>query len=244
MTVRGPIRVVAFTWIALALAAVHADERQNPAPVDRAASGSGDAGAEAGYRGLFDGSDMSQWEGAGGPAEACWKIEDGVLVGLAKKGPWLRSLEEYGDFNLRLEYRVEHAANSGVYVRVPADGTHHRETTAQPPAGFEVQIIDDSARKYGSLKDYQFCGAVYGLAGPASRLSRPAGEWNSLEINCLGNRITVVHNGVKIVDITPESHPLIELRQQRGYLGLQNHGGGVGFRNIRVGPPLQSSSAE
>jgi hypothetical protein len=225
------IRIAAFMLICFASAAIH----------ERAA---GDAKLEDGYRALFDGHDLSQWEGADGPADACWKIEDDVLIGLEQKGPWLRSREEFGDFNLRLDYRVDPGANSGVYVRVPADGNHHRDTTTEPPAGFEVQVIDDSARKYGKLKDYQFCGSVYDLAGPKTRVSRPPGEWNSLEINCLGNHVVVVHNDVKIVDVTPTSHPLVNLRQRQGYLGLQNHGGGVSFRNIRIGPPREPASAE
>ena len=194
---------------------------------------------EAGDRVLFDGRDMSQWEGAGAPAETCWRVDGDNLVGLPEKGPWLRSREQYADFNLKLEYQVEPGANSGVYVRVPPDGEHHRQTSADPPAGFEVQIIDDTARKYDKLKDYQYCASVYDLAGATHRVGKPAGEWNTLEINCVGSHTTVTHNGTQVVNLTPESHPLIVLRQPKGYIGLQNHGGGVRFRNIRIGPPRE-----
>lgn len=195
------------------------------------------------HRSLFDARSLAHWEGAGQPAEVCWEVQDGELVCTKKKGPWLRSLEQYGDFNLRLEYQVAPGGNSGVFVRVPANGNHHRDREDQPPAGFEVQILDDSARKHARLKDYQYSGGVYDIAGPVHRVSNPPGEWNTLEINCQGQNITTVHNGVVIVEVTPERFPAIELRSLRGYLGLQNHGGAVRFRNLRIGPPMELSPA-
>jgi hypothetical protein len=194
---------------------------------------------ELGHRPLFNGTDLAHWEGADKPADLCWRIEDGLLHGTRSKGPWLRSREQFDDFNLRLEYRVEPGANSGVYVRVPADGNHHREDETKPPAGFEVQIVDDAAPKHANLKDYQYSASVYDIAGASPRVSRAPGEWNTLEINCEGHRVCHTHNGVRVVDAAPDSHPLIALRQLKGHLGLQNHGGGVAFRNIRIGPPLK-----
>jgi hypothetical protein len=136
---------------------------------------------------------------------------------------------------------VEEGANSGVYVRVPENGNHHRDDESQPPAGFEVQILDDAARKHANLKPYQFSGSVYDIAGASPKVSKPPGEWNSLEINCHGQNITTVHNGQVIVRVTPETHPLIQLRSTTGYLGLQNHGGGVSFKNLRIGPAIEGS---
>ena len=196
------------------------------------------------HRSLLDGKSLAHWEGAGQPAEVCWEVQEGELVCTQTKGPWLRSMEEYGDFNLRLEYCVEPGGNSGVFVRVPRDGKHHRDDESQPPAGFEVQILDDSAAKHSRLKDYQYSGGVYDIAGPVRRVSKQPGEWNSLEINCDGHHITTAHNGVVIVDVTPEQHPSITLRQLRGYLGLQNHGGAVRFRNIRIGGPMDLPPAD
>src|SRR5204863_1427947 len=78
-----------------------------------------------GYRPLFDGQSRAGWEGAGLPAEKCWKVEDGTIVCTGEKGPWLRSKEQFDDFNLRLEYKLKPGGNSGVYIRVPEDGNHH-----------------------------------------------------------------------------------------------------------------------
>jgi hypothetical protein len=193
---------------------------------------------ELGHRSLFDGTSLSGWVGGGEPAEKCWVVKDGALVCTGAKGPWLRSDEQFEDFNLRLEYQVSAGGNSGVYVRVPEDGNHHRENDAAPPAGFEVQVLDDHATQYRELKDFQYSGSVYDIAGAKPRNTRRAGEWNTLEINCRGQHVTVSQNGAVVVDLTEETHPLIKLRQRKGYLGLQNHSTEVKFRNVRVGPAL------
>lgn len=198
---------------------------------------------ELGYRSLFNGKDLAGWDGAAlngtpEPAEKCWRVHEGLLQCTGAAGPWIRSQEEFDDFNLRFDYQVSAEGNSGVYVRVPVDGNHHRENEQAPPAGFEVQVLDDAAPKYKDLKDYQFSGSVYDIAGATQHVSKPAGEWNTLEINARGQDITVTHNGVIVVDLSEEKFPLIKLRQKKGFLGLQNHSTLVAFRHLRIGPPL------
>jgi hypothetical protein len=193
---------------------------------------------ELGFRSLFNGKDLAGWDGAGEPKEKCWQVRDGLLECTGAAGPWLRSATEFDDFNLRLEYLVSPEGNSGVYVRVPSDGNHHRENDEAPPAGFEVQILDDAAPKYSELKDYQFSGSVYDIAGASRHVSKPAGQWNTLEINARGQHIAVTHNGLVVVDLDEDEFPLIKLRQKKGFLGLQNHSTLVKFRNLRIGPPL------
>lgn len=194
---------------------------------------------ELGHQSLFDGKDLTGWEGAGEAADKCWEVQDGILICTGKKGPWLRSAQEYGDFNLRLDYQVSAGGNSGVYVRVPKDGNHHRDNDTLPPAGFEVQMLDDAAEQYKDLKDYQFSASVYDIAGANPRNSKPHGQWNSLEIDCQQGLIKTIHNGKTVVQVTPETHPFSKLRQQKGFLGLQNHSTLVKFRNIRVGASTQ-----
>lgn len=194
---------------------------------------------ELGYRSLFNGRDLTGWEGADGPSEACWSVEDGLLVCSGKKGPWLRSHDQFGDFNLRLEYRLSTGGNSGVYVRVPTDGNHHRENESAPAAGFEVQVLDDAAHAHFKLKDYQYSASIYDIAGANPRVTRPPGEWNSLEINCHGPRVTTWHNGYQVTDVSASESPVLALRQLSGYLGLQNHSTVVKFRAIRIGPAVE-----
>jgi hypothetical protein len=194
---------------------------------------------ELGYASLFNGLDMTGWEGAIGQADECWSVSNGLLTCSGKKGPWLRSLLEYGDFDFRLDYRVSSGGNSGIYVRVPKDGNHHRENDTQPVAGFEVQILDDTAPQHANLKDYQYSASIYDLAGAQPRNSRALGEWNSLEINCRGQQITTWHNGACVTNITADETPLLNLRSNTGFLGLQNHSTVVDFRNLRIGAAIE-----
>lgn len=200
---------------------------------------------EIGFRPLFDGNSFDGWEsGQDVPLESCWIIEHGQLVCTGAKGPWLRSKEEYGDFNLRLDYQVSPGGNSGVYVRVPKDGNHHRENDQQPPAGFEVQVLDDADPMYKTLKDFQYSASIYDFAGANPRNCKSAGQWNSLEINCRGGQVTTLHNGVMVTNISDETVPALALRLKKGYLGLQNHSTRVAFKHVRVGPALEFPAPE
>ncbi|MFO1045375.1 MAG: DUF1080 domain-containing protein [Planctomycetaceae bacterium] len=194
---------------------------------------------ELGYKSLFNGKDLAGWEGEGGDIKSCWSVEEGLLVCSGQKGPWLRSVSEYGDFDLRLEYRLSTGGNSGVYVRVPKDGNHHRENDKFPAAGFEVQILDDAAPQHLKLKDYQYSASIYDIAGANPRVSRVPGEWNTLEINCHGGRVTTWHNGYQVTDVNSTESPLLALRSVSGFLGLQNHSTVVKFRDIRIGPAIE-----
>lgn len=184
---------------------------------------------------LFNGRDLTGWEGANADAAACWKVEDGVLLCTGKRGPWLRSKSEYGDFNFRIDYKLKPGGNSGVYVRVPHGGAHRgKELSGGKPSGIEVQMLDDAAPRYRDLKPYQFSGSLYAIAAADPRVSRPAGHWNSLEIDCRGARYRIVHNGHTVVDADPKQFAELNERLLRGYLGLQNHSEEVWFRNIRI----------
>lgn len=190
---------------------------------------------ELDHQGLFNGRDLSGWEGAGQDAAKCWKVEDETLVCTGQPGPWLRSQREFGDFNLRLEYKLKPGGNSGVYVRVPFDGDHRgKELSGGKPSGIEVQVLDDADARYKDLKPYQYCGSLYAIVAASPRVGRPAGRWNTLEIDCRGADYRVVHNGAMVVDAKGEATPELKERLVRGYLGLQNHSEEVWFRNIRI----------
>jgi hypothetical protein len=194
------------------------------------------SGAGTEFQSLFNGRDLAGWTPVGSRASDDWVVRDACLVCRGKHHSWLRSSREYGDFRLALEYQVSEGANSGVYVHVPADGNHHRDHSSLPPAGFEIQILDDHASRYAGLKDYQYSASLYDIAGASPRVSKPSGAWNTLEIQCVGLRVIVIHNGIRVVDARPERFPLLALRNKRGYVGLQSHNGIVRFRNIRIEP--------
>jgi hypothetical protein len=199
---------------------------------------------ELGYTSLFNGKDLTHWVSSGGPIDDIWKAGDGVIQCLGKKGPWLRSTAEYDDYNFRLDYLAGPKCNSGVYIRVPEDGKHHRDDDTQPPAGIEIQILDDTAPEHAELKDFQYSASIYDFAGAKPHICRPLGEWNSLEINCKGQQITTWHNGLLVANVSAEENPLLALRSTKGFLGLQNHYTTVQLRNIRIGPPVDVRPAD
>ena len=188
---------------------------------------------ELDHQTMFNGRDLSGWQGAGQDAKRCWKVDQTLLVCTGDKGPWLRSETQFDDFNLRFDYRLREGGNSGVYVRVPEDGNHHGVG-----AGVEVQILDDHAERYRELKPWQYCGSVYKIAASRQKVGRTVGNWNTMEINCVGHHYQVRHNGILIVDAPLEKFPELEERRLKGFLGFQNHSEEVWFRAIRVGPPL------
>lgn len=190
-----------------------------------------EVGVEEGFVRLFDGESLQGWT----PIESApgnWKVVGGLLVTEGQGGGWLSTNAEYGDFELRLEYRLKPGGNSGVFIRAPREGLPWL-------TGMEIQILDDDADVYTSLMPAQYCGSVYGVVPAQRGRIRPAGEWNTMAIRAEGPRIEVRLNGSTVVDADltkyPESvqeHPGINRRS--GYIGLQSHSEPVEFRNVRI----------
>jgi hypothetical protein len=88
--------------------------------------------------------------------------------------------ERFGDFRLHAELRYPQGSNSGVYLR----------------GRYEVQIDDGAGKALDSLR----MGGVYGFIAPAVAAARAAGDWQTLDIELVGRRVTVVLNGTTIVD--------------------------------------------
>jgi hypothetical protein len=188
-----------------------------------------------GFVPLFNGKDLDGWKRYAGKPEA-WAVEEGLLVCRGgKEGGWLGTERDYADFVLRLEYRLKPGGNSGVYLRAPETGWISR-------AGMEVQVLDDNDPKYARLDFYQYTGSLYHVVAPTRRMTRPAGQWNEMEVRAEGRRLVVRVNGVKVVDAdldrlrqdpaVAREHP--GLARSSGKIGLQNHSDRVEFRNLRV----------
>jgi hypothetical protein len=188
----------------------------------------GEAGE--GWVSIFNGKDLTGWE-IMGPAKDAFYAEDGVLVCNGKGGEWIRYTEKLDNFVLQLEYKVTRRANSGVFLRSQEKG--HPAYT-----GFEVQILDD----YGHPANTHVSGAIYDVVAATENMSKPTGEWNKLEITCDGPKVIVALNGTKVIDINLDEFtkpigkfktPYAEL-PRTGYIGLQDHGFPLWFRNIRL----------
>jgi hypothetical protein len=183
-----------------------------------------------GFVSLFNGKDLTGWKVNEGGKQSVWGAMDGVLYVDGRGGGWLLTEKEYGDFEVRLEYKMPEHGNSGVGLRTPRKGD---------PAyvGMEIQLIDDGSWK--GLQEWQHTGAIYNVVPPTSLPGKPAGQWNKIVITAKGRQVKVVLNDVKIVDANLdehqkdfEKHP--GLKREKGHLGLQSHDGRVEFRNLFV----------
>ncbi len=183
------------------------------------------------WRSLFSGKDLTGWNAIDGPM-ASWKVEDGLLYCSGGGGGWLSTTDEFSNFEVELQFRVPPGGNSGVFLRAPHTGN---------PAfdGMEIQILDDASPEYAKLQPFQYCGSLYGIAAPATRVSKKAGEWQKMHISCNGRSVKVSLNGTQIVDANLDAHKDAEaehpgIKRTSGHIGLQNHGTRLDFKDIRV----------
>jgi hypothetical protein len=189
------------------------------------------AAAPEGFMPLFNGKDLSGWKVYKGKMDA-WGVDEGLLYVKAGGGGWLMTEKEYGDFDLRLEYRMPKMGNSGVAVRAPLEGDPAYQ-------GMEIQLLDDDNWK--GLRPAQFCGSIYDVVPPSKHVTKPAGEWNKMRITARGRKVTVELNGTEIVNADlddhkdkAKAHP--GLLRSKGHLGFQSYNYRVDFRNIYVKP--------
>lgn len=188
--------------------------------------------AADGFTSLFDGKTLTGWkvrsEKDAKPDE--WAAVDGVLK--AKAGnSWLATEKEYGDYVLKLEWRVPENGNSGVFIRVP------ELKAGQHPwvEGIEIQILDDRGPQYaGKLQPYQYSGSLYSAVAADQSAFAGAGKWNAYEITCKGDLITVVLNGKEVAKGDMSKIETLKNRPRKGIIGLQNHGTDVEFRNLQI----------
>lgn len=194
----------------------------------------------AGWRLLFDGQTTSGWRGyRQDAAPAGWQVVDGELVRTGGGGD-LITVDQFGDFELALDWKVGPGGNSGVFYRIveTAEQTYH--------TGIEMQVLDDERHADGRSR-LTSAGALYGLYPAPAGIVNPAGEWNSARILVRGNHVEHWLNGRKIVDAEMWSDDWNTrlaaskftqwpgfAKSARGHIGLQDHGDRVWFRNIKI----------
>ncbi len=186
------------------------------------------------WQSLFNGVDLAGWQCKPGG----WHVEAGAIAWKQGAG-FLWSEKRYGDFVLDLEFKVDSGTNSGVFIRTDSKSNWLH-------TGIEVQIMDSHGKAQPSRHD---CGAIYDCLAPSSNPMRPAGEWNRMTVTCRDNIIEVSLNDVEIIDMDldlwtePHKNPdgsgnkfnnAYKDMAREGYVGFQDHGKPVWFRNIRI----------
>lgn len=175
-------------------------------------SGSGISAQGGGFTTLFDGSSLKGWNVVG---DANWELVAAEKAVQANKGTgFLVTPTAYTDFQVTADFWVTDDANSGVFIRC------EDPKTINAMNAYEVNIFDkrpDQSYRTGGIVD---------VAKPASVIMT-GGKWNTIDITARGTKLTVLMNGMKMVDVDDKKHA-------KGPIALQYGAGTVKFRNVRV----------
>jgi len=196
---------------------------------------------DAGWRSLFDGKTQNGWRVYQGQSPSSgWSVVDGALM-KTKATDDLISVDQFGDFELTLEWKVSRGGNAGLFYR----GTEEYEKVYW--SATEYQLLDDPNHRDGQNR-LTSAGAAYGLYPAAAGVVKPAGEWNSTRIVAKGAHVEHWLNGTKMLEYelwSPDWEAKVKAskfavwpnygRAKRGHIAIQgDHGGELALRNIRI----------
>lgn len=192
---------------------------------------------QAGWVLLFDGKSPAGWVNKDKPLPAA-NVQDGA-INPHKGGAYVTYYKEpFDNFVLSCDFKVSKGANSGIFIRT-GDMADPVQT------GFEIQIFDSAGQAPGKHSS----GALYDAVAPTEEASKPAGEWNHIEIIADRNLIKVALNGKQVVTAdldrwteagkNPDGSKnkfskALKDFPRRGYVGVQDHNSPVWFKNIKL----------
>jgi hypothetical protein len=210
---------------------------------------------EEGWILMFDGKTTSGWRGYDMEAfpDTGWYIEDGMLVcsnsgkGEAGFGGDIIYDKQFTNFHLKLDWMIEAGGNSGIFFL--ARELPGKKIWYSAP---EMQILDNNSKHVDNLlgKDgNRRAGSLYDLIPPDPQNAKGAMEWNSVEIISYEGTIAYFMNGENVLEFHlwtdewkqmianskfPEFNPDFADVAKTGYIGLQDHGHAVWFKNIKI----------
>ena len=160
---------------------------------------------------LFDGTSLTGWAPR---LDGRWAVADGAISAVEDAGRgFLATTAHYADFQLKIDFWIDETANSGVFLRCPAEGPISQGNA------FEVNIFDPHASwPTGSINE----------VAKIQTTPRTVGLWNTFEITADDDHLVVKLNGETTVDARSDRH-------SEGPIALQYNGSGqVRFRNIKL----------
>ena len=205
---------------------------------------------KAGWRLLFDGKTTAGWRGYRSQTmPASWKVENGSLLSRPQESESrgdIITLDQYDDFELVLEWKMTRGNNSGVIYRATEEHNNVWES------GPEFQILDNAGHLDG-LNPLASAGACYAVFAPAKDVTRPIGQWNQTRIVARGKHVEHWLNGEKLLEYDIgsrrwQAHVKTSKffltaygqgnwgRALKGHIALQDYGGAIEFRNIKLRP--------
>ena len=202
---------------------------------------------------LFNGKDFTGWrQYNGNSVPENWTIEDGsmkVFTGKNAKpgqgvgGDMIYFAKKFKNFELSIDWKAEKEANSGIFYNV-------REVKGRPiyDAAPEVQILDNENASDNKIASH-LAGSLYDMLPADPKTVHPYGQWNTIVIRVKDGKVTHTQNGVKVVEYTlwtKDWDKLVEGSKfksfagfkegisREGYIGLQDHGYAIWFRNVKI----------
>jgi len=209
-----------------------------------------EAERSSGWRLLFDGKSTDGWRGYRSESvPESWKVENGSLLARREQGKSagdIITVDQFADFELTLEWKMTEGNNSGVIYRA----TEQYDQVWQ--SGPEYQILDNAVHLDG-LNTLASAGACYAVFAPAKVATRPVGQWNQTRILAVGKHVEHWMNGEKLLEYevgsnrwkahvkTSKFFPTAYGQgtwglAEKGHIGLQDYGGAIEFRNIKIRP--------
>ena len=170
-----------------------------------------------------------------------WTVTDQVLhIDGVKRGDDIIMKKSYKNFDIRFEWKVAEAGNSGVFYHVGLGDK------AASKSGIEYQVLDDEGHHDGQ-NPLTSAGSIYALYPPATYPEKAVGEWNQGRVVCDGPKIMHYLNGVLVAEADTSSEDWKErlaaskfstwenfATHSEGYIALQDHGDEAWFKNIRI----------
>jgi len=204
---------------------------------------------EAEWQVLFDGTNVDQWRGYKTDAfPEKWIIDGDALFfnssqsGGSGSGNDIISKDQYGEFELMLEWKVAPGANSGIFYHVVED----EKFANVYYSAAEMQVVDNDGHPDGKIIQHQ-AGDLYDMISSSVDASNPVGEWNEVRIIVKGNNLQHWLNGQKVVETTMWDDNWAALLKDSkfatwpdfatskvGHIALQDHGDPVWYRNIKI----------
>ncbi|MEO5889028.1 MAG: DUF1080 domain-containing protein [Ferruginibacter sp.] len=199
-----------------------------------------------GWVSLFDGKTITGWHTYGQTSvNARWQVADGTIYldTSKKEGGDLVSDAEYGNFDLKLEWKISPKGNSGIIFYTQEDTAKYKSTYNTGP---EMQVVDNEGHPDGKLIKHQ-AGDLYDLISSSKKSAKPVGEWNEAEVRSKDGKLDLFLNGTNVVSTTLWDDSWKKLIAgskfkkmegfgafKKGKIVLQDHGDMVSYRNIKI----------
>ncbi|MEJ7588587.1 MAG: DUF1080 domain-containing protein [Ferruginibacter sp.] len=199
-----------------------------------------------GWVDLFDGTTTSGWHSYGKDKVGDrWQIADGMIyLDTSKKESGdLVTNAEYGNFHLKLEWKIAPKGNSGIIFYTNEDTAKYKATYV---TGLEMQVVDNEGHPDGKLIKHK-AGDLYDLVSSSRESAKPVGEWNEAEIRSIDGKLDLFLNGTNVVSTTLWDDNWKNLvagskfktmpdfsTYKKGRIVLQDHGDMVSYRNIKI----------